>query len=143
MAFESNLSVGSPIQIQTTLVPGTQISQVQPLVIKWTGGDPGTLVKVSLISVQAGGIYSLYAYGYKDAASGSFTFTPRCSGSPPGAGGSGVICTFGIPPSYTATVVVEVAPTPSKVTQVGAQGITGTVQISWVYRYVFAGLHLG
>jgi uncharacterized protein (TIGR03437 family) len=143
VAFEGSLSVGSPIQIQTTFVPGTSISQFQPLVIKWTGGDPGTLVKVSLISVlQAGGVDSVYDYGYKDAESGSFTFTPHCSGLPPEAGGNGVFCTFGIPPSGNATVVVEVAPAPSKVMQVSAQGVTGAVQISWVYRYVFGGLIL-
>lgn len=142
VAFDGTLSVGSPIQIQTPLVPGTPIPWNQPLVIKWMGGDPGTLVKVSLISGQDQGLFYAYDYGYAAATTGSFAFSPICSGNPVGLGGNGVICSFGLPSSRNARVVAEVAPAPSKVTQVGAKGITGAVQVFWVYRYVFGGLNL-
>ena len=122
VAFEGLLSVGSPIQIETTLTPGTKISSSQPFVVKWTGGDPGTLVRISL---STGGVYNRYDYAYVDAALGSFTLSPICMGNPVISGGNGVFCSFGIPSSNAAQVVVEVSPSPSGATYVAADGITG------------------
>jgi uncharacterized protein (TIGR03437 family) len=140
VAFYGTLRVGSPIQIQSALAPGTQINSSEPFVIRWTGGDPGTLVKVSLVSV--GPVYSQYDYGYADAASGSFTFDPICDGNPVSNGGNGVSCSFGLPSSEDAEVIVEVAPAPGTETHVTARAITDSVQLSWLYRYVFSGLKL-
>jgi uncharacterized protein (TIGR03437 family) len=138
VSFLGDFFVGSPIQVQTPLVPGTQILSSQPLVIKWTDGDPGTLVKVSLVSVQ--GVYSQKDYGYADATSGSFTFSPVCIGIPVQAGGNGTSCSFGIPSSPTAEVIVEVYNPPTYAFI--AAGLVESVQLSWVYRYVFGGLVL-
>ena len=55
VAFQDKLTVPSPIQIQTTLTPGTKISASQGLVVNWTGGS-GAIVKVSL--VVPNGIFS-------------------------------------------------------------------------------------
>jgi len=78
VTFRAGLSVDSPIQIQTPLPPGTTISSSQPLTVKWTGGAPGYLVKVTLAAGPGFNRNSDYAYA--DAASGQFTFFPYCTG---------------------------------------------------------------
>jgi hypothetical protein len=52
VSLNNKLVVGSPIQIQTPLAPGTVISNSQPLAVKWNGGDADTLVEVTLYSDQ-------------------------------------------------------------------------------------------
>jgi uncharacterized protein (TIGR03437 family) len=138
--FSGKLAIPSPVQIQTRLSPGTSISMSQPFTVTWTGGDSGGLVKVSLVSAQ--GILDFYDYAYADASSGSFTFTPNCSGSPIGSGGSGVICSMSLPTSNNGQVLIEVSPAPGKGASFAATGITGSVQASWTYRYVFGDLVL-
>jgi uncharacterized protein (TIGR03437 family) len=133
--LQTSVSIGSPIQLQSAFPPGTAISTSQPLTMNWTGGDPGTLVKVSLIS---GGAES---YTYADAAAGTLTISPACSGNPQPAG-NGIVCTFGVPPSSTAQIAISVSPSPDKITAVSAPGITGPVQIGWFYSWTFSGLSL-
>jgi len=138
VVFQGTLTVSSPIQIQTMLTPGTTISASQGLVVNWTGGS-GAIVKVSL--VVPNGIFSRFDYGYADGSTGSFTFEGICSGEPFPMG-SGVFCSFGLPSSDTATVVVEVSPLSGSASSVSAVGLTEGVQLSWMCRYVFGGLVL-
>lgn len=133
VTFQTGLNVGSPIQIQTPFPPGTTIPASQPLTIRWTGGISGGLVKATLLS--ANGINSSFAYGYADAGSGSFTFAPWCSGS------AAPVCSFLIPSSANAQIILELSP--ESPVSAGGQGLTGSVQALWTYRYVFAGLVLG
>jgi hypothetical protein len=135
----ASLVVGSPIQLQTTFPPGTVISSSQPLTVNWTGGDPGTLVKITLISGQGLTATSDYSYAY--AASGSLTISPLCTGNPVSAGGNGVVCTLALPLSQNAQITVEVLS--AQVTTIQAPGVTGPVQLSWQYSYTFSGLSLG
>jgi hypothetical protein len=137
----ASLVVGSPIQLQTTFPAGTVISSSQPLTVRWTGGDPGTLVKVTLISGQ--GLNATSDYSYADAASGSLTMPPYCSGNPVSAGGNGVFCTLGLPLSQNAQIEVQVMPAPDQVSIVSVPGVTGPVQLTWQYSYDFSGLILG
>lgn len=134
----ANLSVGSPIQLQTQFPAGTTISSSKPLTVQWTGGDPGTLVKGTLISGQ--GLTARASYTYANATSGSLTIPPTCSGNPPPMG-SGVVCSFGLPLSANAQITVQVLPaSPATVT---APGLTGPVQLTWQYSWNFSGLSLG
>jgi hypothetical protein len=135
VAFQGKLSIGSPIQIQTPLPVGTTISSSKPLTINWTGGDQSTLVKVILVS--GNGIASTFDYGYADASSGSFTLQPSCSGFHP------VFCSFLLPTSNNAEIIVELSPAPNNVASFTAHGLTAGIQASWTYRYVFGGLVLG
>jgi hypothetical protein len=137
--FQGTLTVSSPIQIQTMLTPGTTISASQGFVLNWTGGS-GTMVKVSLVVPE--GISSSYDFGYADGSTGSFTFDGICSGEPVSEGGNGVFCSFGLPSSGNATVIVEVSPLSGSASSVSAEGTTEGVQLSWMYRYVFGGLIL-
>ena len=136
--------MGSPIQVQTSaLTPGTLVSSSVPFTVSWTGGDPGTLVTVYIVSGT--GLAALADYAQADASAGSVTFNPSCSGNPPPMG-IGVICSFGLPTSSSAsstTAPFEVVVDVSNMVPFTAQGITGAVQATWDYRYVFGGLTLG
>ncbi len=134
--FQGVVTLPAPLQIQP-FIQGAEIDQSQPLVIQWTGGTAGELVKVSLV-VQSGPS-QMYDYGVVDASAGSFTFTPICSGHSVESGGNGVVCTFGPPASDNVSVVVEAIPAPDSVTTASAPGISAGVQISYDYRYVFTG----
>jgi len=134
-AFAGQVSVGSPIQIQTDLSPGTTVSSDQPFTLTWSGGDSGTRVTVKLAYTTGLGDY--YDYTYADAANGYLTFDPLCTGYPFPAG-NGQFCTFGLP--GIDQVIVEVSAGPNNVASLSAQGITEGVQVSWTYRYIFGGL---
>ncbi|HYA18820.1 MAG TPA: IPT/TIG domain-containing protein [Bryobacteraceae bacterium] len=128
------VTLGSPIQPQSLFPAGSTISASRPLTLTWTGGDANSLVKLTLIS---GGTES---YTYTPATAGTITMTPFCTGGVP-AGLFPPTCSFGIPPSSNAEILLEVVPVP--VTTVQASGVTGPVQLNWEYSYVFPGLTLG
>jgi uncharacterized protein (TIGR03437 family) len=133
----ANLTVGSPIQLQTSFPAGTTISSSQPLTVRWTGGEPGTLVKLTLISSQ--GASARASYSYAPTAAGSLTIAPVCSGNPAPAG-NGVACSFGLPPSSNSQIMIQVLP--AQTTNLTVPGITGPVQLSWQYSYNVPGLTL-
>ena len=128
-------TVGPPIQLETTFPPGTKISESQPLTVKWNGGDATELVKLTLISPQ--GRTQIGDYTYAPASAGSITITPFCTGGPRPS-----ICTMGLSPSDNAQIVVDVIPAPDRVTTVQLPGVTGPVQLTYQYGYVFTGLTL-
>jgi hypothetical protein len=134
--LQGSIEVGSPIQVHTaTLAPGTVVSSSVPFTVSWTGGDPGTLVTVYIVSGT--GLAALADYAQADASAGTVTFDPMCSGNPSPMG-NGVFCSFGLPLA-PLEVVVDV----SNTIPFSAEGITGGVQATWDYRYVFGGLTLG
>jgi uncharacterized protein (TIGR03437 family) len=135
VTLRAGLNVDAPIHIQTPLPPGTMIPTRWPLTVKWTGGIPGYLVRLTLISGP--GFNRGFSHVYVDAASGSFTFDPLCAPEQPTGSPS---CSLGPFPSNDAQVIVEVSP--GFPISVAAQGVTGSVQVSWTYRYVFGGLVL-
>lgn len=139
VGLTANLIAGSPIQLQTPFPSGTVISSSQPLSIAWTGGDPGTLVKLTLISGQ--GLDARSSYSYANAATGSLTIPPLCTGNPPPAG-NGVVCSFGVPSGPSAQITVQVLPAPDHVMTATVPGVTGPVQLNWQYSYSFVGLTL-
>jgi len=109
--------------------------------VQWTGGDPGSLVRVALYSEQATG--TTYSYAYADAASGSLTISPTCTGHSVSSGGNGVRLQFGLPLSSNAEVSVQVMPNPANATTVVTPGITGPVQLTWELLVLFLRLVLG
>jgi hypothetical protein len=138
VGLNAKISVASPIQIQTAFPPGTVIPLSQPLTIRWTGGDPDSLVRLTLTSSSpVGGSTSSYTYGH--AADGSLTMTPVCTF---GHALFPSVCGFGIPASSNASITVEVMSDPSKTPTVAAPGVTGPVSFSWRYAYGFQGLVL-
>ena len=142
MQFQGSFTVGSPIKIQTaSLAPGTVVPFAGPLTVNWTGGDPGTLVTMTVI--EGTGLAAVGDYVQADAGAGSLTLPSYCIGRPVSAGGNGVSCSLGaLPGNNPLTVIIDVTSYPSGATSITAQGITSAVQVSWDYRYVFAGLSL-
>jgi uncharacterized protein (TIGR03437 family) len=129
-AFQATLKVDAPIQMQTPL---PVLNPNAPFTVRWTGGTAGDKVMVSLYSGSVP--YQQFDYGSADASAGSFTFNPVCSGNPVSAGGNGVVCSFGIPLTPAAQVVIQVSPPAT--TSISVPGITGSVQLAWLFRYVF------
>src|SRR5205823_8176828 len=132
VGLTANLVVGSPIQLQTSFPPGTVISSSHPITVKWTGGDPGALVRVSLNSGQGAAARSDYSYA--DAAGGSLIIAPYCTSG---------FCSFGLPLSANAQIIVQVLPDPTRIKTITLPGVTGPVQATWQYVYNFSGLSLG
>lgn len=133
VSLSGTLTVGSPIQIQTSLAKGTTIdvSKCSSFVLNWTGGDAGTLVSATFISETQN--VSDAALAEADAAAGTIVFQPVCSPGVPGSLG-----VTGGP----VRLVVEVGPYPSNLTAFAAAGTTGAVVGAWKYRYIFDGLAL-
>ena len=139
IGFSGTLFVGSPIQIQTALPPGTKFdaSAGQPFTVNWTGGDTGTLVKVTLQSVNP--VNPALAYIYADASAGSITFYPFCTEIE-----HRPFCTMGpLSSAPDIDVIVEVSPYPANTTMIPSPGLTGGIYATWTYRYVFTGLTIG
>jgi uncharacterized protein (TIGR03437 family) len=126
VSLKTNLQVGASIQLQTTFPAGTRISMSQPLTVKWTGGDANSVVRLTLTGSQ-----SIYAYAH--ATDGELTIQPKCR----------VLtgCSFPLDPMQGAQLRVDVLPTNPQRTS--APGVSGPVQVSWIYSYTFAGLTLG
>ncbi|HEY7389911.1 MAG TPA: IPT/TIG domain-containing protein [Bryobacteraceae bacterium] len=132
-AFQRSMIVDSPIQITAAQVPANIFGR-EPITVRWTGAAATSVVKVSLVYKSFLTEYT--AYGYTAASAGSFSFQPLCTGNPISAGGSGMICGFGLP--GLTEVVVEQMPAADQVSTFQTSGITRNIQVSWVYRYVIA-----
>lgn len=131
VGLDTNIAVGSPIQLQTTLASGMKISESQPLTVMWTGGDTGTRVKITLIS-RVAGLQTSSVSASGDAGIGSLTIRPSCNSSG--------VCSFGLPTTTDAEIVVQVLPGDLPIATV--PGITLPVQLYWSYTWQFLGLTL-
>lgn len=137
VALNASVPVGSPIQLQTSFPAGTVLDASSPLSVTWTGGDAGTLVKLTVISGYGPGTSEAYVYG--DASAGSLAIPPLCT---PFGAGPGNVCSFGVPSSDNVQVHVDVLPPPNSIPAITAAGVTGPVQFTWRYTWTFSGLSL-
>jgi uncharacterized protein (TIGR03437 family) len=133
--LQTPVAVGSPIQLQTVFPPGTAISSSQPLTIKWTGGDPGTLVRLSFFSGE--GPTARYVYSYANAVDGVLTMSPLCPANVP------VSCSAALSPSPNTQISVQVLPDPTRAANLPIPGLTGSLTVTWQYTWNFSGLKLG
>lgn len=138
VTFRAALNVNPPIQIQTPLPPGTTIATWQTPGVNWTGGTPGDLLKLTLTAGPA--FNRAFDYAYADAGSGQVAIFPFCPQGIFYTSGPNA-CSLFLDPSNDAQIIVEVSP--RSPVSVEAQGITGKVQVSWTYRYIFGGLVVG
>lgn len=101
--------------------------------ITWTGGDPTSFIRVTLID-DTTQIASPKNVWYASASDGSITLS-YCTG---GVGGSPTVCTYGLSPSKNAQLTVDVLP-PNGIADTVANilGISQQVRFSWAYHYVF------
>jgi uncharacterized protein (TIGR03437 family) len=133
-------SITAPVQILTSLPAGTDIAASSDFVVKWTGGQTGNRVRLTLNSRN--GVWNYVRHVEVDALAGSAAISTMCFGHSVSSGGNGISCSFNLPQSGTGQgqVIVEVLPSASAAPVIGAQGVTGTVEALWAYRYVFSGL---
>ena len=128
--FQGSVAVDPPIQITGVGVPATD--SPNPVTVAWAGAAPNSVVKISLVYQSF--MNSTSSFGYAPASAGAFSFQPVCTGNPVPQG-SGVVCSFGLP--GITEIVVEQMPLADQIPTFQASGLSGGVQISWTYRYVF------
>ena len=138
VVFEQPLSVGAGISIETSLTPGTTLDAYTSRIISWTGGDPASLVRITLID-DANLIASPQEVLYASAGDGSVTMA-SCIGDNPLFGS---VCSFGLPPSKSAQLIIDVLPAGGVADTVAdVLGISQQVRFSWAWHYVFGGLSI-
>jgi uncharacterized protein (TIGR03437 family) len=134
-AFQTNVQVGSGIQVTTPLAGGT-LSCFTP-VIKWTGGDPNTWVTLKLLRLE-GGLELEYLQQVRASDGGITIETTGNIVSGINAGnGLGFECLLPISGNGPFEVVLEVTPDPSQTPSFSAPGLSLGGQHLWKYTYRF------
>jgi uncharacterized protein (TIGR03437 family) len=135
-SFQTNVTIPPPIQVTTSLVPGTIIDYHRPFTVAWSGGNPDTLITLRL-----------NAYYNQDGISGENCECPVVGGV--GSVTVGVFNPTGKEvvslvriPSENAEVVLTVTPLTSKATRFTAPGLTREGRHEWSYEYHFKGLKI-
>jgi len=134
--FQTDLAVPPPIQVTTSLAPGTVIDYHRPFTVTWTGGNPDMLVRMQLI-----------AYRDQEGVLGKFCDCPalaiegRATVNVTNPDGKGpVLNTYTT--SENAEVVLTVTPITSNLTRFDAPGLTREGRHEWSYEYRFKGLKI-
>jgi len=127
--FQSSVQIGSPIQITTPLA-GLPLPYGQSLQVKWTGGDPNSLVTIYLIN--HGGSIDQAVSNQGRASDGAIALASLNSPyAPP---------TFGVPIGPDTEIVIEVTPDPSQIPPLTVTGLSLGGQHTWKYSYHFEGI---
>ncbi|HEU5022622.1 MAG TPA: hypothetical protein VFT60_12050, partial [Bryobacteraceae bacterium] len=116
----------------------TAISSSQPLTIRWTGGNPDSLVRFSISASSPSGT-SESRYTYAHAGDGSLTIPPLCAPDDPL---NSEVCSLGSSDSPNLSISIQVMPDPAKKGAITAPGVTGPVFLSWSYAWQFPSLVL-
>jgi hypothetical protein len=138
VSFQGVLALPSPIQVLAPSKAGTVIPRNQPLSVSWTGGVEDALVEVMLAAEEPTGFATANPYDYVivSANAGSVSFGSSCEGGP-----LAQVCTSGLPAGVPAQVIVREFPA-SYIALSTEQGLTGAVNATWTYEFVFGGLTL-
>lgn len=128
-AFDSNVEIGSPINITSAFPPGTFINRTKDFIVNWTGGDPDSLVTVKLMNVVQRRVSIQYSFCRARASAGRVVIPSDGIG-------------LGIAPVAQVELLVEVTPDPSKETTLSAPGLTLGGKHTWKYKYRFGGLRM-
>ncbi len=128
--FQGSFALDPPIQL--TLIHRPTASD-GTYTVNWTGGAPSSIVKISLLLKTP--VIDQMDYTYTTADAGTFSFEPLCSGHSIASGGNGVYCSFGLS-GINEIVVEQMSPT-AGIPVFQANGVTGDIQISWKYKYIF------
>ena len=139
VSFSAGFTIGSTIQIQNPPSPGTTFTagSGQVIQIHWTGGDPGDLVRLQVVS--PGGLSTQSAVSWTTVGAGSAGISSNCYGSDP----LSRICLWPLPSTNNnnGQLIIDVFPPGYFATTASAQGLTQGLQILWMHRYVFGGLN--
>jgi uncharacterized protein (TIGR03437 family) len=121
-AFDTALTVPPPIQITTSLTPGTIISSTRPFRLTWTNGRDDAVVRIRLQNAQCAA----------STASGQITMNV--------VGPDNFIP--GIIESENAELIVTVSPRNADTAVFSALGLTQGGKHQWTYEYRFRGLRI-
>lgn len=128
--FGTSVTVPAPIQLTTTFPPGSGIPHNQPLVVTWTGGNPGEVVSVQIFSADGTEIGAEFA---ASAADGQVVIPTVGCLSHQGCS----LYLVGIGP---VDVVVTHTVTAAAATTFQARGLTLGGWHEWMYQFRFSGL---
>lgn len=132
-AFQASLTVPAPIEITTSLAPGTVIPYDQPFRVAWTGGSPDAVVRIQLISEDQPGT-GTGCEAVVPANDGEYTISLRRLSGPDSP------LSLPVLPRQTARVIITV--TPRQATTFSAPGLTRAAAHEWTYEYRFTGLRI-
>jgi hypothetical protein len=136
--FQTDVVVTPPIQVTTSLAPGTVIDFHRPFVVSWSGGSPDTVLSVRLTAYQdQEAIFGASCVCRVLANEG----TAKLDLFYPGGINGEVILAIGTR-SENAEVVLTVTPRTSKLTRFAAPGLTREGRHEWSYEYHFKGLKI-
>lgn len=116
--------------------PGATLDANTLTVLTWKGGDPASIVRVTLYA-NSDLVPNPRNVWYESAAKGSLSLEATCSGMHP------KVCSYGLPtPSHNATLTIDGLPSNGLEQSAPVPGISQPVRLSWAYHYVFGGLSL-
>jgi hypothetical protein len=128
--------VPPPIQVTTSLAPGTVIDIHRPFSVAWSGGNPDTVVRMRLIAYQdQEGIFG-------NACDCQVLATEGMAKLDVGGNKEGEVMLKIFTRSENAEVVLTVTPRTSKLTRFTAPGLTREGRHEWSYEYHFKGLKI-
>jgi hypothetical protein len=130
--FQTGLRIPRPVEITTSLLPGTLISDRQPFRVTWTGGDPDAVVSMQLISQNPGQEFGLGCECRALASDGQVTMGLVSIG--------GGVYRLPVLARDIARVIITV--TPRQATTFSAPGLTREATHAWAYEYRFTGLQI-
>ncbi|MGH9784150.1 MAG: hypothetical protein ACRD88_08185, partial [Terriglobia bacterium] len=134
--FDTDVTVPPPIQVTTSLAPGTVIDIRRPFSVAWSGGSPDTIVRMRLISYRdQEGIFGNACDCHVFASEGTAKLDV-------GQNPAGEVLLRIFTRSENAEVVLTVTPRTSKLTQFAAPGLTREGRHDWSYEYHFKGLKI-
>jgi uncharacterized protein (TIGR03437 family) len=128
--FRTDIQIGAGVQITSPFPPGSEVRFDRPVIVTWTGGEPGSVVRVRLIA--HGALQDAYLESQVPVQTGAVTFTPPSN--------FGQVRSLPLPGLPDREIVVDVFPNPSQVASFSAQGLTLGGRHTWMYRYRFPGL---
>lgn len=127
--FQAELPIPAPIQITSSLAPGTVIPRNQPFRVTWAGGRPDALVRVRLESHPAP-IVESNCECTATASSGAVSFDLDHLGMLP------------VIPSDDVRVTITVSPGAGHAQGFSAPGLTREGTHEWSYEHRFMGLSI-
>jgi hypothetical protein len=121
--FQATLQVGSGIQVTSQFPQGPLMMGPNPFVVRWTGGQPGMAVVLRVIT-----------HGFPE--------NRMYNVSAPATQGIVRFQDGHVPAPMDMEIDVLTGPDPDQPPQtIAVPGLTGGLQVRWLYEYRFIGLH--
>lgn len=130
-AFDTALSIPTPVQVTTRLSPGSVISSRQPFELTWTGGDASSVVRMRLISAATPFSSEVSCECAALASEGRLSLGLLTGPT-----------RFPLPATENAQVIVTMEPRGTNLQTFAAPGLTLGGLHDWTFEYRFADLKI-